>query len=106
MTRAQYDSIAAWYDAYVRSESVPDGSTSRENHGYFDQVYWRSKNAKGLRGKVGAYHRTLSTYINTTIRAGFTIEHVLELRVTGRVVDRIPGYAVVPGFLMVQCRKR
>jgi len=24
MTRAQYDSIAVWYDAYVRSESVPD----------------------------------------------------------------------------------
>jgi ubiquinone/menaquinone biosynthesis C-methylase UbiE len=83
-----------------------DGSTSREIRGYFDQVHWRSKNVAGLRGKVGAYHRTLSTYVNTTIRAGFTIEHVAEPRATGRVVDRIPGYAVVPGFLMVQCRKR
>jgi hypothetical protein len=83
-----------------------DGSTSREIRGYFEQVYWHSKNVAGLRGKVGAYHRTLSTVINTTIRAGFTIEHMAEPRATGCVVDRIPGYAVVPGFLMVQCRKR
>lgn len=82
-----------------------DGRTSRAIHSYFEEVYWRSKNAEGLRGKVGAYHRTLSTYVNATIRAGFTIERMAEPRPADRVVARIPGYAEVPGFLMVQCRK-
>ena len=82
-----------------------DRRTSRVIHNYFGEVYWRSKNVEGLRGKVGAYHRTLSTYVNTTIRAGFTIERMAEPRATDGVIDRIPGYAVVPGFLMVLCRK-
>lgn len=38
-------------------------------HGYSWEGWW-STNSDGVRGHVGAYHRTLSTYLNAVIRAG------------------------------------
>ena len=33
---------------------------------------------EGVRGKVGAYHRTLSTYLNDLLAAEFRLEGVFE----------------------------
>lgn len=44
---------------------------------YNQEGFWQS-GGRGLRGKVGAYHRKLSTYLNWLIQAGFTIEEVAE----------------------------
>ena len=46
----------------------------REVRGYFREGFWRSDNPNGVRGQAGAYHRTLSTYVNAIPGAGFTIE--------------------------------
>lgn len=77
-----------------------DGTVNREVRGYFEEVFWRSDNPHGVRGKVGAYHRMLSTYINTLTEAGLTLECLVEPQATGDMAVRIPGFREVPaGYL-------
>ncbi|MBN2304244.1 MAG: class I SAM-dependent methyltransferase [Anaerolineae bacterium] len=45
---------------------------------YATEGFWRSDYAAGIRGRVGAYHRTLSTVINGLINAGFTLTRLIE----------------------------
>lgn len=45
---------------------------------YAREGFWRSDNPHGIRGKVGAYHRTLSTYINNLLSTGFTLRYIEE----------------------------
>ena len=45
-----------------------DGTVSAKVKGYFQEGFWRSDNPDGVRGRVGAYHRMLSTYLNTLVR--------------------------------------
>ena len=61
---------------------------------YFDEGRWTSTahNPDGLRIRVGSSHRTLSTYLNTLIAAGFSIEHMVE------------PPAPVATFLLLSCR--
>lgn len=73
--------------------------------GYFTQGYWRSDTRPGPPGKVGSYHRTLSTYVNALTEAGLTIEAFAEPRLTGRHAERRPVWAEVPGALAVRCRR-
>lgn len=73
--------------------------------GYFDEGYWRSDARTGPPGKVGAYHRTLTTYVNALIRAGFAIVWLAEPQATGVHAARRPIWAEVPAVLIGQCRK-
>jgi hypothetical protein len=50
-----------------------DGTVWRAVRGYFQEVFWRSDNRSGVRGQVGAYHHTLSTYINRLVEAGLRL---------------------------------
>jgi ubiquinone/menaquinone biosynthesis C-methylase UbiE len=86
---------AQWLEA-------PDGTVSREIHVYFQEGFWRSDNSQGLRNKVGAHHRMLSTYLNAFVAAGFVMARMLEPKAEGIVATQVPGYAVVPAFLMVK----
>jgi ubiquinone/menaquinone biosynthesis C-methylase UbiE len=81
------------------------GTVKREVRGYFREGFWRSDNPNGVRGQVGAYHRTLGTYFNDVISAGFKIEEVREPQPHDEVAARVPGYAEVPVVLAVRCRK-
>jgi SAM-dependent methyltransferase len=45
---------------------------------YTEEGFWRSDNPAGIRGKVGAYHRTLATYLNTLLAAGFVLTRLAE----------------------------
>ncbi|HAL49192.1 MAG TPA: class I SAM-dependent methyltransferase, partial [Dehalococcoidia bacterium] len=45
---------------------------------YFAEGFWRSENPDGVRGKVGAHHRTLSTYLNGLVEAGLSLERLVE----------------------------
>ena len=50
----------------------PDGWL-RMVGGYWSEGYWRSDSRVGPPGKIGAYHRTLSTYLNTLLDAGLLL---------------------------------
>jgi 2-polyprenyl-3-methyl-5-hydroxy-6-metoxy-1,4-benzoquinol methylase len=67
----------------------PDGS-------YFDEGRWTSAahNPDGVRRRVGSSHRTVSTYCNALIDAGFDIERLVE------------PPAPVPMLLLLRCRRR
>jgi len=47
---------------------------------YATEGHWNS-GGEGVRGRMGAYHRTLSTYVNDLIAAGFVLERLEEPRV-------------------------
>jgi 2-polyprenyl-3-methyl-5-hydroxy-6-metoxy-1,4-benzoquinol methylase len=66
----------------------PDGS-------YFDEGRWTSPhhNPDGVRIRVGSSHRTMSTYLNALIEAGFHIERAVE------------PPAPVPTILLLGCRR-
>lgn len=49
------------------------GDIGRKVSIYEQEGYWESDNREGIRGKVGAYHRTMSTYLNLLIDNGFGI---------------------------------
>ena len=63
----------------------PDGGYSSEG--------WWTTHGDGVRGRVGANHRMLSTYLNATLRAGFEL-----------VEFREPA-ALVPRFIIIRCRR-
>ena len=69
---------------------------------YFKEGFWRSDNPEGVRGVVGAYHRTLSTYVNGLVNAGLIIEWLIEPQ---GAKQSTPDRSKVPAFLMVRCRE-
>lgn len=81
------------------------GTIRREVRGYFRELFWRSDNVNGVRGQVGAYHRTLTTYLNTCVEAGLSPEQFAEPQALDETALRVPGYAEVPAVLVVRCRK-
>lgn len=85
--------------------SAAEGGGHREVRDYFVEGQWYSADQHGVRGKVGAYHRTLSTYLNTLFAAGLRPEQFSEPRATGALADRLPGYSAIPAFLAVRCRR-
>ncbi len=82
------------------------GTVRREVRGYFREIYWRSDNPHGVRGQVGAYHRTLTTLLNACLGAGLALEHFAEPQAQDEISRRVPGYEEVPAALVVRCAKR
>jgi ubiquinone/menaquinone biosynthesis C-methylase UbiE len=82
----------------------PDGMV-RTVAGYFTEGHWQSESRTGPPGKVGAYHRTLSTYLNALTNAGLVLERVSEPRATGSLAERRPVWGEVPAVLVASCRK-
>jgi 2-polyprenyl-3-methyl-5-hydroxy-6-metoxy-1,4-benzoquinol methylase len=64
----------------------PDGGYDREG-------WWTNEGDIGIRARVGANHRKLSTYLNAILRAGLVFEEFRE-----------PEF-VVPRFLAARCRR-
>lgn len=97
--------------------ATPEGAV-RFVAGYFTEGHWRSDTRTGPPGKVGAYHRTLSTYVNALADAGLVLERMREARGApprrlrprwrdgpGSLAERWPGWAEVPAVLAARCRK-
>ncbi len=84
----------------------PEGELGRHVRGYFTEGFTVPPHAPGVRGKVGTYHRTLSTYLNTLAAAGFTLERAAEPPATGVAAEHQPGFAEVPMFLVARFDKR
>jgi 2-polyprenyl-3-methyl-5-hydroxy-6-metoxy-1,4-benzoquinol methylase len=66
---------------------------------YATEGFWDS-GGDGVRGHVGAYHRTLSTYVNDLIGAGFVLER-LDEPLAGADASRLGFFAEVPTVLLV-----
>jgi hypothetical protein len=91
--------------------ALPEG-TVRTVGRYFVEGYWRSDTRPGPPGKVGEYHRTLSTYVNALTDAGLTLERVSEPCATGGLADAPslsgvtrPVWKEVPAVLVARGRK-
>jgi 2-polyprenyl-3-methyl-5-hydroxy-6-metoxy-1,4-benzoquinol methylase len=76
----------------LRNGSSEQLSSWPPDRGYAAEGWWTT-HGDGVRGRVGANHRMLSTYLNATLRAGFTLEGFGE-----------PA-TQVPRFLIVRCRR-
>jgi hypothetical protein len=82
----------------------PDGVPGRLVTRYLDEEFWRSPNPEGVR-RAGAYHRTLSTYLNAFVRHGFALEEALEPPAGGQYARDQPVYVRVPIFFAVRLRR-
>jgi 2-polyprenyl-3-methyl-5-hydroxy-6-metoxy-1,4-benzoquinol methylase len=62
---------------------------------YFTEGRWTSTahNPDGVRSRVGSSHRTLSTYLNTLVERGFSIDRLVE------------PVAPVPTYLLIRCHR-
>lgn len=73
-----------------------------------DNYYYEGKRTAIFLGeKVTKYHRTLTTYLNTLLSAGFILENVTEPQPPEHMMD-IPGMKDEmrrPMMLIVKCRK-
>jgi SAM-dependent methyltransferase len=74
---------------------------AEDEPGYFSEGFWRSDYPEGVRGKVGAHHRTLSTYLNALGAASLALTRIVE----PQPVSGAPGTSPVPKFLIVRCRR-
>jgi len=89
----------------------PEGA-ARTIRQYFVEGYWRSDTRPGPPGRVGAYHRTLSTYLNALTDAGLQIVRVCEPGGVSQVAESPslagvtrPVWQEVPAVLVASCRK-
>lgn len=55
-----------------------DESGNRLTERYLTEGEWFSHHAEGVRARVGASHRTVSTYLNEALRAGWQFDRILE----------------------------
>jgi SAM-dependent methyltransferase len=82
-----------------------DGRPGRLIGEYLTERFWRSANPEGVR-RAGNYHRTLSTYLNTLIASGLTLDAVDEPAADGVLAAQQPVYGRVPIFLAGRAVKR
>jgi len=73
--------------------------------GYYHEGWWLADNP-GYRGKVGASHRMLSTYVNSLAEHGFVLERVEEPQPGAEWMRRLPGAAPVPAQIAARCLRR
>lgn len=83
----------------------PDGVAIRGTGDYFAEGFWQPAGAPGVRGRVGAHHRTLSSYFNALSDAGLSVERVVEPLATPALIERMSGYRWLPPALLSRCRK-
>ena len=75
-------------------EGSPTGLASwPPDRGYAAEGWWQTSGV-GVRGRVGATHRMLSTYLNAVLRAGFDFDEFMEPRLH------------VPVYFVARCHRR
>ncbi len=85
--------ISLLHPCFPGREDTGTLSSWAPDRGYSWEGWWAT-DTDGIRGRVGAYHRTLSTYLNAVMRSGLEIVEVIE-----------PS-ADVPRYLVLRCRRR
>jgi SAM-dependent methyltransferase len=88
-------------------ESKQAAPSWQPGRGYYDERWWRGSGpAHGLRPRVGANHRMLSTYLNTLARHGLVVEEVVEPVPGPEWIRDAPSIGPVPVYLAVRCSRR
>lgn len=82
-----------------------EGGLQQRPLSYFEEGLWFSGNPLSVRGRVGSYHRTVSTYLHSFLDVGLTLEQIREPQAIGSIVERIPAYTAVPVALLARFRK-
>ena len=82
-----------------------EGSLQQRPQSYFEEGLWFSQNPLSVRGRVGSYHRTVSTYLQSFLDVGLKLERIIEPQATGSIAERIPAYTAVPVALVARFRK-
>lgn len=85
-----------WFVCSLFHPCFPGSETTRTSwptdDGYTAERWWIT-DGDGVRGRVGAHHRRLSTYLNALVEAGFAVERLDE------------GAFRVPTILVVRARR-
>lgn len=82
-------------------------SSWQPGHGYYNEGWWRADSpTPGLRTRVGANHRTLSTYVNTLARHRLLVEHLLEPPPPADWLADAPASGPVPIYFVARCRRQ
>jgi len=88
-------------------EAKQASASWQPGRGYYHEGWWRADGpAHGLRPKVGANHRMLSTYLNTLMRHGLVVEEVAEPMPEPEWIESAPSSGPVPIYLAVRCRRQ
>ncbi len=75
--------------------------------GYFEEGWWLADGPPGgVRSRVGANHRMMSTYLNTLARNGLVVEEVAEPEPPPDWIEVAPSVGAVPVYLAARCQKR
>jgi ubiquinone/menaquinone biosynthesis C-methylase UbiE len=90
---------------FAATGSTAEGEPARVVGRYLTEGFWRSPNPDGVR-RVGHWSRTLSTYLNAFVAAGFALERFAEPRATGAYAEDQPVYREVPVLLGIRARRR
>ena len=81
--------------------------TGRHITHYAQEGHWKSDYPYGIRGTVGAHHRTLSTYINQLLATGFSLQRIIE-PTTPEPADDTPRqmmFSIVPVVMLIEVQK-
>lgn len=74
--------------------------------GYYGEGWWRANSpAHGLRPKVGANHRMLSSYLNTFARHQLAVEELAEPLPASDWLAEPPSIGPVPVYLVARCQR-
>lgn len=73
---------------------------------YFQEGPWYSRNPHGMRGQLGSFHRTVSSYLGALIDTGFRLTHFEEPRPEPAEAECPPIHFEVPAILTVRSVKK
>jgi 2-polyprenyl-3-methyl-5-hydroxy-6-metoxy-1,4-benzoquinol methylase len=78
------------------AELVDDaGQSHRTVTDYFTEGHWTSDQRVGTARTIGAYHRTLATYLNTLVEAGFSLRQVRDVPGPSAIWQQVPPVLAV-----------
>lgn len=80
------------------------GNPARAIQQYAQEGFWKSEHG-GVRSRVGAHHRTLSTYLNTMLAAGLALEQCLEPVPMIEQARQVGSNQDVPSLLLVRAHR-
>jgi SAM-dependent methyltransferase len=90
------------FPGWESKQATPSWSPER---GYYAEGWWRPRSpAHGLRPRVGATHRMLSSYLNTFARYRLVIEQMVEPPPPSDWLTEPPRDGPVPIYLVGRCR--